>query len=301
MNIQIRFLTLLLLVLPLWGCSDFSMGSLTSIGSIGNSQQSDTKKITNNDGVSINAPVVVPPGINERPVKPGQANIQKLPSDIPALSASKGLKIETLFSEPLSDQQARIERVENAHIDFRKEYERLKPSILRLAAIESDLQALMDELNSFVDQQNVNVNMEPTPIAPAQMASVQNDKTLQMKPQAIELQAKALGNQGATLHDIRIGQHSDKIRLVLDVSQKINYNVNIQNRSLIIALGETSPTGNFQRQKNFPKNPLISEYSFRDGMGLEIPLRRETQIIDQRILPPSDQRLLSRLVIDLAL
>lgn len=110
--------------------------------------------------VSVNKPVIIPPGIGERPLEPGQTESNIMPNGLPVLEA-KGVNVDALFADEIDDPDLRIRRLENAFIDFRKEYERLKPSIIGLAAIEEDLQRLMEELNAYTQKQKAAVSESP--------------------------------------------------------------------------------------------------------------------------------------------
>jgi len=60
-------------------------------------------------------------------------------------------KTNVLFSEPLSDEADRFDRVENAVQDIRDEFDKMSPSINRLISIESDIRELHDQLKILID------------------------------------------------------------------------------------------------------------------------------------------------------
>ena len=74
---------------------------------------------------------------------------QTMPNGLPALQPLKGVNVSTLFSENITDTDRRFDRLENAVLDLRKEFEVMKPAIVRLVAVESDIQALVQQLEGM--------------------------------------------------------------------------------------------------------------------------------------------------------
>ena len=73
-----------------------------------------------------------------------------MPNGLPALMpASKGLNADQLFAEKLSSDDARLKRLENAVADLRREFDAVKPAIIRLSAVEADMEELVTQLQSL--------------------------------------------------------------------------------------------------------------------------------------------------------
>jgi len=64
----------------------------------------------------------------------------------------KGLNVETLFAEDIQDPMARIKRLENVVLDMRRDFNTVLPPIMRLVAVEQDMQNLIGQLETLVDQ-----------------------------------------------------------------------------------------------------------------------------------------------------
>ncbi len=94
----------------------------------------------------------VPPGINDRPLQPGQSGTEYMPNGLPALAPARGVNADTMFAEKLSSEDARFKRLENAVADLRREFEAVKPAIVRLSAVESDMEELVSQLQTLVPQ-----------------------------------------------------------------------------------------------------------------------------------------------------
>ncbi len=116
------------------------------------SQKSENTQNDIKENTGIGTPIALPPSFNDRPLKPGQTKTEYMPNGLPALKPMKGVNIDTLFSENIKDSGKRFERVENAVIDLRKEFEVYKPAIVRLAAVESDIQNLIKELEVLLQE-----------------------------------------------------------------------------------------------------------------------------------------------------
>lgn len=91
-----------------------------------------------------------PPGSTDRPLEPGQSGAQYLPNGLPVLPA-RGINAELLFAEKISDTDDRFRRLENAVTDLRRELNAAMPAIVRLSAVEQDMQELLGQLQTLVE------------------------------------------------------------------------------------------------------------------------------------------------------
>ncbi|MBP7722404.1 MAG: hypothetical protein KA155_07685 [Alphaproteobacteria bacterium] len=94
--------------------------------------------------------VPAPPGSTDRPLEPGQSGAQYLPNGLPVLPA-RGINAEMLFAEKISDTDDRFRRLENAVTDLRRELNAAMPAIVRLSAVEQDMQELLGQLQTLVE------------------------------------------------------------------------------------------------------------------------------------------------------
>src|SRR5690606_26467053 len=91
----------------------------------------------------------LPPGSDNRPPMPGQSETVYTPDGLPALSPARGVNADQLFAERLKDEKARFDRLERAVADMRREFDSVKPAIIRLSAVESDMQELLTQLQTL--------------------------------------------------------------------------------------------------------------------------------------------------------
>ncbi len=89
-------------------------------------------------------PIVAPPRMDESPPLPGTTGAAKTPDGLPALTA-KGINTR-LFDAPVDNEIRRMERLENAVQELRNDFDTMAPSIVRLVAIEKDIQNLIAQL-----------------------------------------------------------------------------------------------------------------------------------------------------------
>jgi hypothetical protein len=68
----------------------------------------------------------------------------------------RSLKYEKLFTDDIQDPIERIKRVENAVMDLRHDFEAVLPSIIRLVAVEKDIQQLTEQLGTLLPNEPQN-------------------------------------------------------------------------------------------------------------------------------------------------
>lgn len=128
------------LLLPLSGCGPLSAPG-TSQPAQAPADYGDVPPI---------APLLSPPGADERPLAPGQTGRARGPQGLPAMQPARGVSIDQLFAEDIRDPIQRIRRVENAVLEIRQDLDALMPAIVRLVAVESDIQHLIAQLESLL-------------------------------------------------------------------------------------------------------------------------------------------------------
>lgn len=294
-------------ILMLGGCGPLDLGG------------ENTRSATN---VTIGQPLKVPgknntSGGGDTLVAPGSGSASPtMPNGLPALQPFKGVKVEQLFSENIRDADQRFDRLENAVIDLRREFEVVKPAIVRLVAVESDIQNLVDQLE-------VMLRNEPGATSPAPQALVQNDleERDMAPPPAADPQpappaassppektatTQINSSSGVTAKNLRAGIHDTYIRLVIDANRKTPYSYSLDNEEnlLIIELPEAQWSG--PRQKTLKPLPLLQSYSVdasSNGSGslIAIVLDKDTRVLKAQALPPgSSNNPNFRIFIDLA-
>lgn len=290
-----------------------SLGALSACGqqTIPNSSSQNTSNNTQNTSSVpgeqassegfLNAPVVAPPSYNDRPLQPGQSpQVQNLPNGLPALKPLKGVNVDTLFAENISSTDKRFDRLENAVTDMRREFEAVKPAIVRLVAVEEDIQNMVEQLEAMAAQEQA----RPAPIyqeqlspgdlatpeaetAPAPQAEM--EKPEPAKPMSI---TPPTNTNGATVKNLRTGLHSNKVRLVLDMSTKTPYNIDLDSSEniLVIELPEAGWSGATTKTYG-TKEPILASYSVESmnnnkGTRIIIPLKKSSSVLKSALLPP---------------
>ncbi len=108
--------------------------------------------------INMGAPVTgtdalaAPPDAGDRPPLPGQSGNPLMPNGLPALQPH-GVDLQKLFSEDIKDPVERIKRVENAVVEMRRDFDAVLPSIVRLVAVEQDMQDLTKQLGVLLQNE----------------------------------------------------------------------------------------------------------------------------------------------------
>jgi len=235
-------------------------------------------------GPAVVAPLTGPPGMGNRPLAPGERPL--------------GMNVEAMFIDRIKDDDRRFERVENAVKDLRREFEAVKPSILRLVAVEDDMQQLVMQLEALLRdeppvQQAYQVDSSPIPLvqqqdrmasAPVRPSSLPPKAQPPPEPQAVAVQkavptrtssggkSVVAGAGGVQVQKLRIGEHRDKTRLVFDVTGAASYRYDIDNNEklMIVELPGTGWSGPMQWTSG--KAPLLASYTVSplDGGGSRV-------------------------------
>lgn len=234
----------------------------------------DDTRITNEQGGTrlLNETSRVAQDANAAPPPPPPAQSQSAPPPQPrnipqAQPNNSGLNPKNLFGESLRSEEERIDRLERAMQDLRNDFDSVRPAIRRLMAVESDMQSLLTELRKL------NNNPAAFNRAPQRQAAPAPRRAQARSTPKRPLQTKTpppVTNGMATIFDVRVGDHSNKTRLVLDSNAKAGFTVDIDNneRIMIVELSNakwgTANSGNLRskllksyRVENSGDNPLV--------------------------------------------
>ncbi len=113
-------------------------------------------------------PIVAPPHSGDSPAAAGTTGTAKGADGLPLLQPSKGVNT-ALFAEKLGED-ARLDRLENAVQELRNDFDAMSPAIVRLVAIEGDIQNLIKQLEVLTGGNN---EVMPTDIAPMDEAALE--------------------------------------------------------------------------------------------------------------------------------
>jgi len=285
----------------------------------------DTKTATASQTLK---PLTLPPAAGEKPPLSGMTGAEKTADGLPVLTP-KGTNTD-LFSEKLSNETARMDRLENAVQELRNDFDSMAPAIVRLVAIEKDIQNLIKQLEVLtgsepappmaIDPVSEEALIDaPAMLTPPPAAAPQTLPPVAPSPSAQEPapQIKAEGPPAPTasptppppvvkteaaVQGFRVGEHADKTRLVLDVRGHPAFGVDVDNQEkiLVVDLGKTA--WETAAQKSFDTAPILSSYrteTTADGsLLLIISLKKEAKIIYQGFIKDEKEKG-GRIIIDL--
>jgi len=202
--------------------------------------------------------------------------------DNPDYSTMKGLNTTSLFTEKLSNNEARFDRLEAAVDDLHTEFKNIKPAIDHLMSIEKDMNALMRQLQIVINNQNNNKQITTTKSAPViQTADLSTD---------------------ISISHMRIADHSDKTRLVLETSHNISYSISLDPDDNTLTLSFDKSHIGFSTSglaKNSQLIDMVKTTEDESGSKIIITLNRASTILRQGRLPPSADKPYHRIFIDL--
>ncbi len=280
---------------------------------------------------SIGTPVALPPEYTGIPI-PRDNNSSG--TNLSAFRPMKGINLDAMFNERIKDSDKRFKRVEDAVLDLRKEFEAFKPSIIRLSAVESDIQNLVKELDvllqetpipqSPVDLTNgaggdLNVGQldlgeglnaddakaQPIPPPAVPTPTVQKAKVKTPPPKASPpKQSKHYDYIAA--QNLRIGEHSNKVRVVIDSNKKTKFSVDLDNdeKLIIIEMPDAKWVGS--KSKSFAHGKLVKSMEVEElnggkGSMIILSLKKGTSIMKQSQLKPDSTSAYHRVYFDLSL
>lgn len=231
---------------------------LSSCGfSFGDSKPSETKS---------SAPALsTPPVAGERP---GPANA--MANMQPALGVNTNL-----FGEKLRGDDDRLDRLEGAVQNLRNDFDSMAPAITRLVTVEGDLQQLITQLETLLEEESAPPPQRPAPAAPVQApAPMQQGPAPQATTPPTQLEPMAQRPQpviepaptpapqmaGQNVIGIRVGEHPDKTRIVLDATGKPSFTYDLDNNEKIFIVELPGTGWSATAQKSFSSSPLLASY-----------------------------------------
>lgn len=183
---------------------------------------------------------------------------------------NSGLNPKNMFGTELASERERLDRLERAVQDMRNDFSRVEPSIQRLMGLETDIQRLIRELeqlnNESVPQRPNNTRatkpnstthnskLKKNAVVPTSNPKLSSSKGF------VKKSAPPLSNQ-PVIYDIRVGEHSDKTRIVMDVNSKTSFNADIDNNENILIIDLPNTQWDARTAQNFAKSPNIKSFS----------------------------------------
>ncbi len=262
---------------------------------------------------------VSPPGADARALEPGQSGAPLLPDGMPALQPARGVNLESLFAEDIKDPVDRVKRVENAVVEIRRDFDSVLPAIVRLTAVEQDMQELLTQLDGLLRSEPPATNetmiqaeaapassmnaasAAPASITPPPQAPPPAATATQAAP-ATQAAAPATSGGGTNVTELRVGEHTGKTRLVFDMSGASAYRYDLDNAENLLVLELSGAGWSAAATQSFAKSPILQSYSTQsmDGGGTRVilQLKRAATVAYEAALKPEGNNG-HRLVIDL--
>lgn len=254
------------------------------------------------------APIGLPPGADNKPLKPGANGTVYAADGLPALRPARGINADMLFAERIKDGDQRFDRLETAVTELRREFDAVKPAIIRLSAVESDMQELLTQLETIVDQpqalqEPLGVEQpRPEASAPTTLAPVTAPLAPQTPPPAaVEKPAVtpsvAAASAGATIvQGFRIGEHQGMTRLVIDLNGATTYSRDLDNAERLLVIELPASAWNIKTTETLKNSPLIQSWAAQsvDGGGSRVivNLKKGVKIVQENKLKQPDRILM---------
>jgi hypothetical protein len=242
---------------------------------------------------------------------------------MPALQPARGVNLESLFAEDIKDPVDRVKRVENAVVEIRRDFDSVLPAIVRLTAVEQDMQELLTQLDGLLRSEPPATNetmiqaeaapassMNAASAAPASITPPAHDPPPQAAPPAAAPvaaaatppAAPATSGGGANVTALRVGEHTGKTRLVFDMSGASAYRYDLDNAENLLVLELAGAGWSAAATQTFAKSPILQSYSTQamDGGGTRVilQLKRAATVAYEAALKPEGSSG-HRLVVDL--
>jgi len=206
-----------------------------------------------------------------------------------------------LFKNVTLSNEERFTRLEKTVQKLSDTLQRMEPSVTKLLDIESELDALTFQLEKIVNQNkqvqsSQNNNQQITPSTPQKIKTITDEKT--KSNTAIKTSTTA-----PLIHKVRLGDHKGKARIVIETTEKLAYNLQLNGNTATI----TFPQGSLSDKTNLSArgSQLVQsiQQSTIDGgaTAIQLSLAKTSKILKQfRMSPDKDVRNNQRIVIDLA-
>lgn len=205
------------------------------------------------------------------------------------MMGTMGLNLETYLAPEIEDPVERIERLERTIIAMHKDMQAMAPALQKAAPAErQSLNAQAIESGAPLPLQppedlEIIASGGPEPLHRADMQPV-----ISPPPPAPPPVTPPVTSSSTT--GIRVGEHPDKVRLVIDVAKGTNFSADLDNieNILVIELPETAWTG--PTHENFKSMPVMKSYkvdAFNSGAGsmIVIQLNKSTTLLSQSKMP----------------
>lgn len=261
--------------LVLVGCSSEPNKIADKDSALPPSEVKEAKIATQPKGLNLGSPATSPviPPATKIAVRDGDDLTPNPPATVVAMQQD----IDTAPANQKPDVETRIANLEAQLAALRADYDRIVPTFKKLSVNADRLVSLMNELEDGATVANIAPAAGPT---------------------------MALGIKGqSVVQDIRFGQHGNKTRIVMDVSDLSEYNYRIDNDARTMTIRMPQATWSAKAKGMSDLSDLVSSWQYQPlgekGSMLILDLRQPVKQIGGNALPPNGEKG-PRIYIDIA-
>ncbi len=235
-------------------------------------------------------------------------------------TSTMGLNLQTYFAQDIKDPVTRIQRLENALVAVHKDLQNISPAAgqpqtpwpyvqpAQAAPGRAQHNAPADLSQNNENWQTLVVTGGPQPLTRAathtygQPPHSPPPPATQHPPQTYASQASGrnvdpgprppsqFSNGHIFATGIRVGEHSDKVRIVFDVTKQTKFSADLDNGENILVVELPEAGWKAPNHARFPKMPLLESYKidpFNGGAGsiAVIQLKKSSTILKQQQIP----------------
>ncbi len=217
----------------------------------------------------------------------------------------KGLSDNLLLAGGSGNVEERLARLEAAVMDMRTDMDRLVPVLSKLGQAERELRAVLNNISSgnkgvVLEPVSVRVradsynNVEPSSGSRDAYGVVDVEENTEPVEVAymmagIEPTAGNTQQKQEVIKNIRFGEHSEKTRIVLDVSGKIDYETDLDNDEGLLIINLPNAEWKNDKEKIIKNSSVIYSYDVQKtdkGSRLIFDLKKKAKIKMSSLFPP---------------
>lgn len=221
------------------------------------------------------------------------------------------------------DVNYRLIRVERDVASLKDDFKKLLPPLSNLIVADKNLDRTIDDIaaKNMIEPASGPAAMAPADIpkatgGPMRMAGIQpvaQPVTRSAAPPppsapvvtpAAAKAAPSAPSGGASVSNMRFGEHPGRTRLVLDLSGPSPYKTELDNTEKLLLVQIPKASWSAKTQEKLSKHPLIAGYTAQPssdgGTTLAIELAKPVKLVSESSLPPNATYQNHRIFIDLA-
>jgi hypothetical protein len=227
--------------------------------------------------------------VSVEPMQITKADVPPMPEEVPPIERTSvrnpnllTYNPKNIFGKPVGSPEERIDRLERAVQDMRNDFNLVEPSIRRLMALEGEMQMLVAELEKLNISNSLAIQEKKSNKPPSNTTAKKSNtqSSTASKSSFVKKSAPPVGSQ-PSIFDLRVGEHSDKTRIVMDVNTKTDFSVDIDNGERIMVVDLPNSSWDARTSQTFAKSPYISSYKVEStdtGNIVIFQLKRDVKI-----------------------